>query len=112
MKDFLEKIKEQARSDPKRIAFPESTEERTLNAIQKIIEERTAKPILIGTEDSIRKRISELGLNIGNLQIVDHLCDANKDYFERYSQELLEIRKEKGMTIEKARELMKQEIYY
>jgi phosphate acetyltransferase len=112
MKDFIAGIKDRARKDNKRIAFPESTEERTLKAVQKIVEEGTAKPILIGGEEGIKNRISELGLNINDVQIVDHLCDANKEYFERYSQEFFNIRKEKGMTIEKARELMKEEIYY
>ena len=112
MKDFIDNIKERARNDPKRIAFPESAEERTLKAIQKIVEEGTAKPILIGNEAEIRKHVAELGLNIDSVQFVDHLSDANKEYFEKYAQELYELRKEKGMTIEKARVLMKEEIYY
>ncbi|MBW2972312.1 phosphate acetyltransferase [Candidatus Woesearchaeota archaeon] len=112
MQDFIAKIKEQARKDPKRIAFPESTEERTLKAIVHILEEGTAKPILIGNEQAIRKRIHELGLRLNNVQFADHLSEANKEYFDKYANELYELRKEKGMTQEKARELMKEEIYY
>jgi phosphate acetyltransferase len=112
MKDFLEKIKDRARKDPKRIAFPEATEERTLRAIEKILDEGTAKPVLIGKEQEVHARISELGLRINNVQFVDYLSDANKEHFEKYAQELVKLRKEKGMTEEKARELMKEEIYY
>ncbi|MBW2997739.1 phosphate acetyltransferase [Candidatus Woesearchaeota archaeon] len=112
MKDFIAKIKDQARSDPKRIAFPESTEERTLKAIQEIIKEGTANPILIGNEVGIRRRITELDLQIENVQFVDHLSEGNKEYFDRYANELYEMRKEKGMTPEEARELMKDEVYY
>jgi phosphate acetyltransferase len=112
MKDFIERIKEQARQDPKRIVFPESKEERTLKAIEKVLEEGTALPVLIGKEADVRSRIDELGLNISQAQFVDHLCDENKEYFDRYCQELYELREHKGMTIEKARELMQDEIYY
>ena len=102
MKDFIKNIKDRARSDPKRIAFPESTEERTLKAIEKVLEEGTAKPILIGDEQAIRARIGELGLNIVDVQFVDHLSDANKDHFEKYVNKFVELRQSKGMTYEKA----------
>jgi phosphate acetyltransferase len=112
MKDFIQKIKKRAKGDPKRIVFPESKEERTLRAIEIILAEQTAKPILIGDEADIRKRISELGLKIDDVQFVDHMAEANREYFDKYADELFELRKEKGMTPEKARELMKERIYY
>ncbi len=112
MKDFIAKIKDQARADPKRVVFPESTEERTLRAVEKICQEGTAKPILVGNEVNIRNRISELGLDIGCAQFVDHLCESNKAHFDTYCDEFFEMRKAKGLTVEKARETMKEEIYY
>ncbi|MBU2562021.1 MAG: phosphate acetyltransferase [Nanoarchaeota archaeon] len=112
MKDFIAKIKEQARKDPKRIVFPESTEERTLKAIQTILKEKTAIPILLGKETDIRKRMTQLKLKITKITIIDYLAERNKDKLERYAQKLLELRKDKGMTIEQAREKMKEEIYY
>ncbi|MBN1544545.1 phosphate acetyltransferase [Candidatus Woesearchaeota archaeon] len=112
MKDFIAKIKKQARKDPKRIVFPESTEERTLKAIQQIIKEKTAIPLLLGNEKDIRKRMTQLKLSLKKVTIIDHLSDKNKNKFERFSQKLFELRKEKGMTVEQAREKMKEEIYY
>ncbi|MBW2967182.1 phosphate acetyltransferase [Candidatus Woesearchaeota archaeon] len=112
MQDFLDRIKETARADPKRIAFPESTEERTLKAIAHILEEQTAYPILIGNEQEIWNRIHELGVRISNIQLVDHLSEGNAEYFERYCQEYHNLRKDKGLTLEKARELMKDPVYY
>lgn len=112
MKDFISKIKDRARSDPKRIAFPESTEERTLKAIEVILKEGTAKPILIGNEQEIRNRINELGLAIDDVQFVDYLSEANKEHFEKYVAELVELRKDKGMTHEKAYDHMKDPTYY
>ncbi len=112
MKDFIAKIKARAKEDPKRIAFPESTEERTLKAIAHILEEGTAKPILIGKEEDIQKRIEELGLRIKNIQFVNHLSEENKEHFEKYVNELYELRKEKGLTMEEAHEKMKDPVYY
>ncbi len=112
MKDFIAEIKDKARSDPKRIVFPESTEERTLKAIEIILKERTAQPILVGNEQAIRKKIQEMGLNLNGVQFVDHLCEANKPWFEKYAQEFYNLRKDKGMTVEKAKQLLKEEIYY
>ena len=112
MKDFLVNIKSKARDNPKRIVFPESTEERTLRAINQMIKEETVKPILLGNEVGIHRRIAELGLDINNVQFVDYLSEANKEYFDKYVYELSLIRKEKGMTLEKARELMKDGVYY
>ena len=81
MKDFIENIKDRAREDPKRIVFPESTEERTLKAIEKVLEEGTALPILIGKEADVRGRIETLELNITNVQFVDHLFG---EFFNRH----------------------------
>ncbi len=114
MKDFIAQIKERAKADPKRIAFPESTEERTLKAVAKVVEEGTAKPILIGKPDEIWKKVFDLGLEFNHeqVQLVNHLCEENKEHFESYVNEFHEIRKEKGMTAETAREHMREPIYY
>jgi len=114
MKDFIANIKDMARANPKRIVFPESEEERTLRAIEAVIHEGTAKPILIGNPGQLWKRINELRvkINLEDVQVVDHLCDANRAYFEKYANEFYNIRKEKGLTIEKARTLLKEPIYY
>ncbi len=113
MKDFIEKIKDRARADPKRIVFPESTEERTLKAISQIVEEMTAHPILLGHESEIRAKIDAFGHhNLQGVQFVDYLCEGNKEYFNKYANEFYKIRKDKGMTLEKAKELMRDPIYY
>ncbi len=114
MKDFLEKVKEQAKADPKRIVFPESTEERTLKAVEKILQEGIAKPILIGKPEDLWKRIEELGLTINHeqVQIVNHTCEENKNYLDSYVKEFVELRKDKGLTPEQAKEYMQEPIYY
>ena len=114
MKNFIAKIKEVARADPRRVVFPESTEERTLRAIEVILHEGTAKPILIGRPEDIWQKIHEFGLNVDGekLQIVDHTCDDNKAHLESYAKEFFELRKHRNITLDKARDMLKDETYY
>jgi len=108
MERFMANIKEKAKSNPKRIVFPESDEERILRAIQIIKYENIAKPILIGNKEKILNRIKQLELNEEGIEIVD---PNNFDKFEAYAQNLFEMRKRKGLTLEKARETLKDYIY-
>ena len=95
MKDFIEKIKDKARNDPKRVVFPESIEERTLKAIAQIVEEGTAHPVLLGNESEIRAKIDAFGFHhVHDVQFVDYLSDANKEYFDKYANELYDLRKD------------------
>jgi phosphate acetyltransferase len=112
MKDFIARIKAQARKDPKRIVFPESTEERTLKALQIVLKEKTAKPILIGNPKEIAKALKKLKLNLKEVPIIDHLAAENAKKLERYANNLYDLRKEKGMTPEQAKTLIREPIYY
>jgi len=112
MKDFIKKIKDQARKEPKRIVFPESTEERTLKALQIVIKEKTAKPILIGNADAINKKIKELKLNLKGIPIIDPAAPEHKAKLDKYVQEFVKLRQDKGMDESTARKLLQEEIYY
>jgi len=104
---FIEEIKSKAKSDIKKIVLPEALDIRTLKATEKILEEGFAKPILIGDEAEI-KEISN-GLNLEGVEIINPLTSEKS---EVYANELYELRKEKGMTLEQAKELVKDEIYF
>jgi len=107
--DLLQKIKENAKKHSKRIVLPEGTEERTLRAADIIIEEGLAQIILIGNPAEINKLAAEYGLkNIDKATIVDPL---NHDKLDAYADLLVELRKKKGMTKEKALELTKNPLY-
>lgn len=111
MQNFLTQLKKQAKSNPKRIIFPEGTEERTLHAIEIILREKIAHPILLGDEKEIRKRIQELKLSI---EISKEMIRNPKTDFkkEEYRKHLYELRKEKGMTEEESRKLIENELYF
>ncbi|MBN2595321.1 phosphate acetyltransferase [Labilibaculum sp.] len=107
--DLLQKIKENARLSGKTIVLPEGTEERTLQATDILLSEKIAKIILIGNPDEIASEATRLNLkNIGEAIIVD---PKNHDKMEAYAEILLELRKSKGMTMEKAMVLVQDPLY-
>lgn len=106
---FQDTIIKEAKKANKKIVFPESLEERTLKAIEKIIKQKIAIPVLIGEEKEIFDKIKSLNLNIKSKDIIIYsLNDPNINY---YANELFKARKKKGLTIEEAKELLKEPIY-
>ena len=108
--DLLSQIVARAKSNKQRIVLPEATEERTLRAADKVLADDIADIILLGNPDEINKLASEWGLqNIGKATIID---PENSPKAEEYAEKLAELRKSKGMTIEEARKLVKNPLYY
>ena len=107
--DLLQKIVARAKSNKQRIVLPEATEERTLRAADRVLAEDIADIILIGNPEEIKGLAAEWGLNsIDKATIID---PENNPKSEEYAQLLAELRKKKGMTIEQARELVKNPLY-
>ena len=107
--DLLQQICNRAKSNKQRIVLPEATEERTLRAADKVLADELADLILIGNPDEIKKLAAEWGLkNIDKATLID---PENNPKSEEYAQLLAELRKKKGMTIEQARELVKNPLY-
>ncbi|MBQ1581001.1 MAG: phosphate acetyltransferase [Prevotella sp.] len=107
--DLLQQIVARAKSNKQRIVLPEATEERTLRAADRVLAEDIADIILIGNPEEIKKLAAEWGLNsVDKATIID---PENNPKSEEYAQLLAELRKKKGMTIEQARELVKNPLY-
>ena len=107
--DLVQSIIERAKSNKQRIVLPEATEERTLRAADKVLAEGVANIILIGNPAEINSLAEKWGLkNIDKATIID---PENNPKSEEYATLLAELRKKKGMTIEQARELVKDPLY-
>lgn len=104
--NFIDKVKENAAKEIKRIVLPESSDVRVIEAARKITDEGFAKVILIGNRENL-KTVSDI--DISDIEVID---PENSEKFEEYVQAFYELRKAKGMTEEKARETMKDNIYY
>lgn len=103
MGEYIDKIKEKARSDIKTIVLPETTDKRTLIAASHIIREGIANIILVGNEEKILDGAGWLDIELDGATIVDPHTTDRLDY---YIETLYELRKSKGMTMEKARETL------
>jgi len=100
--NFLNLIKERARQAQKTIALPEGEEERTLVATEEIISEGIANIILYGNRKTILDKAQKLGLkNIEKARIIE---PENYERREELAEIMVEMRKSKGMTKEKALE--------
>lgn len=107
--NLLEHIVARAKSNKQRIVLPEATEERTLKAADRVLADDLADLILIGNPDELKTLAVKWDLhNIDKATIVDPL---NNPKAEEYAELLAELRKKKGMTIEQARELVKNPLY-
>jgi len=106
---FIEEIKNRAKQDIKTIVLPEANDIRTLEATEMVLKEGFAKVILIGNEEEIFNLAKIKNLNLENVKIINP--KTSPDY-EEYVEKFYELRKEKGMTVEKAKELMLDTVYF
>jgi malate dehydrogenase (oxaloacetate-decarboxylating)(NADP+) len=93
-----------ARSNPKRLVFPEGDEDKILRAAAILIEEGIAVPILLGDVAVVRQRAAELGIDLGDTQIID---PRHSDKTQGYTEELFALRQRKGVTLAEARRMMR-----
>ena len=106
---FIDGLKDKAKQNIKTIILTESEDKRVLKAAQKVKEEGFAKIILIGNEDDANKLAKENDIDISGIQIIN---PETSKKFEEYANAFYELRKAKGMTIEKARETLKDNMYF
>jgi malate dehydrogenase (oxaloacetate-decarboxylating)(NADP+) len=98
-REVMRKIINRAKLDPIRIIFPEGSNEKILRACQVILDEGIAKPILLGEESELRKKIDELGLDLSEAEIIrprEH--PQGEEFIRKYYEE----RQRKGMTMYQA----------
>lgn len=107
--DILENLIVRAKANKQRIVLPEAEEERTIKAADRALADALADIILIGNPAKIQQQVEAFNLtNISKATIID---PENNPKSEDYAQLLAELRKKKGMTIEQARELVKNPLY-
>lgn len=98
---FIDIIKDRAKQQVKTIVLPESYELRTLQAAEQILNEGIAKVVLIGQPEKIKAVAGDLAID--RAQIVDpHNFEKMSVYVER----LVALRGHKGMTADKAKQLL------
>ena len=109
MEPLFEELRAKACSNRQRIVLPESTEPRTMRAADRLIADGIAHVVLIGNRDEILAKAQEMSLtHLAEATIVN---PADEQAVEKYAQLFYELRKNKGVTIEQAREQTKNPLY-
>ena len=106
---FIESIKKRAAKDKKTIILPEAEDKRVLEAASKVVKQGFANIILLGEKTQIEKDAEKYKIDLNGVRIIN-ISSSEKN--EEYANALYELRKNKGMTIEEARNLIKEPIYY
>lgn len=107
--DLLQKIIENAVKLQNHIVLPEGAEIRTLKAAARILEDKIARITLLGNKSVIEAAAEKEGISIAGARIIDPATDESR---EKYAGMMVEIRKSKGLTIEKAFELLNDPLYF
>ena len=111
MKDFLNELKKRAIAADGSIVFPESGDERVLQAAMRLADEKIAKVILIGEPETVKADLGKLNpqFEVGKLQILKPEDHPNIDQFADF---FYEKRKKKGVTPEMAAETVLNELFF
>jgi phosphate acetyltransferase len=100
---FTYQLRERARKNRKHIVLPEGSDDRILLSAGRVLRRRVADLTILGEENQIRSRAAELGVDLGNAAVIDPRTSDLRDQFARqYAQ----LRKDKGVTVEHAREII------
>ena len=106
---FIDEIKNRAKKDIKTIVLPEASDLRTIEATANVLKEGFANIVLIGNEEEINKLAKDNNFDISKAKIINPI---NSDKYNIYVEKFYELRKEKGLTLEKAKELLLDPVYF
>src|SRR5450631_4922157 len=93
-KEVMRAIINKAKSDPKRVVFPDGENEKILRAAQVLVEQGIAKPILVGDHAKIAAKLADLNIEL-DVPVID---PDTSELTGMYAQELYRMRERKGMT--------------
>jgi len=101
--EIMRMVIHKAQAKPKRVVFPEGENAKVLRAGHILVDEKIARPILLGNEAVIHDRALALGLSLDGMDVVD---PKNSAWREVYTQEFYWLRQRRGVTLSEARELI------
>ncbi len=109
---IIRDITAKAKTDPRRVVFAEANNFTVLKAVQAVVYEGVAKPILLGNPEEIRELISNNKLELNNVEIVDPHSKDESQRREKYAGLYFAKRQRKGVTLDEAREKMFSRDYF
>lgn len=100
---LVEKIKAKARASLQTVVLPEGYDERMVQAAGRIVKEGLAKVVLLGNPDTLKKKAAELGASLDGVELLE---PKDSPRLGAYVDELVALRKSKGLTAEEAKKLL------
>lgn len=106
---FAEQLLERAKKLNKRVVLPETEDERTLQAAARLAREEICQVILVGAPDRIRADAAKCGADVSGCEILSPFDDQISGPL---AEKLFQYRREKGLTQDQARQLVKDYLYF
>lgn len=106
---FEYRLISRARADRKHIVLPEGDDDRILRAANRLARRSVADLTLLGDPEAVRERSIELGLDLSDVTVID---PAESEYLDEFAGIYTELRKHKGMDLERAQEKMRDVSYF
>ena len=106
---ILDQIRQRAASNPQHIVLPEGEDPRTLIAAGAAVRQRLAQITVLGSEDKLRDAARQSGADLGGVEVIDH---QRANDFDKMVSLLYDARRAKGMTLDEARNALRDPLYY
>ncbi|MEU4129202.1 phosphate acetyltransferase [Streptomyces wuyuanensis] len=106
---FEHDLLEQARADRRRVVLPEGTEERVLRAADVLVRRDVCDLTLLGDTDVIRKKAADLGIDLGDVHLID---PTTSELRPRFAELYAQMRAHKGVTVELAHDVVSDVNYF
>src|SRR5436189_3277710 len=106
---ILDQIRQRAASNPQHIVLPEGEDPRTVVAASSAARQRLARITVLGDEEKVRAAARQAGPDLGGVELIDHVR-AND--FDKMVSLLYEARRAKGLTLDEARNALRDPLYY
>ncbi len=106
---FTYRLREQARDDRKHIVLPEGDDDRILRSAGRLLQRGVAALTILGNEARIRARATELGVDLDEAAVLD---PRTADLCEQFAEQYAQLRKNRGVSVERAREIVTDVSYF
>jgi phosphate acetyltransferase len=100
---------ERARAADRHIVLPEGSDDRILQAAGTLLSRGVVRLTILGDANDVRARAAGLGIHLSSVEIID---PATSEHHERFAEEYARLRAHKGVTLESARETMRDVSYF
>lgn len=108
-RNLIEELKKEVKGTKKVVVLPESEDERVIVAAGEILQNDYAKLILLGDEKEILEHAKKLNVDLSGAMFI---LPSKYEKIDEFAQEFAKMREKKGMTLEKAKQIMENDVRY